>query len=334
MIYTEIKYLNLISSQLPLFKKKKANLWNFRCQFCGDSERNKTKARGYIFEIKGKLVYKCHNCQVGMGFGKFLEIMDPQSYKEYKLEKFQENSSNNQPKINVDMRKVKRIVSTKPEFKKNLLEDLTPIDSLNNSHPAREYLLNRKLPTDSLYYTEHFKAWSNSVKPDAFENTEYDEPRIIIPFLDKNGELFGFQGRSLKSSGLRYITIMIRDDVPKIFGLNRVDTSKRVYVVEGPFDSLLLDNAVAMAGADVSEQPELLGNDVVYIYDNEPRNKHITDRMSNHIKDGHSLVIFPKNITEKDLNDMMLAGHQVKSMIESSCYRGLTLTLKFKEWRK
>ena len=146
--------------------------------------------------------------------------------------------------------------------------------------------------------------------------------------------MFGFQGRSLKSSGLRYITIMIRDDVPKIFGLNRVDTSKRVYVVEGPFDSLLLDNAVAMAGADVSEQPELLGNDVVYIYDNEPRNKHITDRMSNHIKDGHSLVIFPKNITEKDLNDMMLAGHQVKSMIESSCYRGLTLTLKFKEWRK
>ena len=332
MLYTEIKYLNLISTQLPLFKRKKDNLWNFRCPICGDSERNKTKARGYIFEVKGKLVYKCHNCQVGMGFGKFLEMMDPQSFKEYKLEKFKENNTGKKPKI--DLRKVKRVVSEKPMFKKNLLKDLEPIDSLNTSHPAREYLLNRKLPTDSLYYTEHFKAWSNSVKPDAFENTEYDEPRIIIPFLDKDGELFGFQGRSLKAGGLRYITIMLRDDVPKIFGLNRVDTSKRVYVVEGPFDSLLLGNAVAMAGADVAEHPELLGNDVVYIYDNEPRNKQITDRMSKHIKDGHSLVIFPREVQQKDLNDMLLAGHQVQSVVESSCYRGLTLTLKFNEWRK
>ena len=114
---------------------------------------------------------------------------------------------------------------------------------------------------------------------------------------------------------------MIRDDVPKIFGLNRVATSKRVYVGEGPFDSLLLGNAVAMAGADVAEHPELLGNDVVYIYDNEPRNKQITDRMSKHIKDGHSLVIFPRGVEQKDLNDMLLAGHQVSSVVESSCYR-------------
>lgn len=331
MLYTEIKYLNLISTQLPLFKRKKDNLWNFRCPICGDSERNKTKARGYMFEVKGNLVYKCHNCQVGLSFGKFLEMMDPQSYKQFKLEKFQESNTKKKPKF--DMRKVKRVVSAKPEFKVDLLKDLTPIEQLNNSHPAREYLANRKLPTESLYYTENFKTWSNTVKPGAFESTAYDEPRIIIPFLDKDGELFGFQGRSLSSSGLRYITIMLRD-VPKIFGLDRVDTSKRVYVVEGPFDSLLLDNAVAMAGADVAEHPELLGNDVVYIYDNEPRNRQITDRMSKHIKDGHSLVIFPRNVLEKDLNDMLLAGHDVKTVVESSCYRGLTLTLKFNDWRK
>ena len=330
-MFTEIKYLNILSTQLPLFKRKKDFLWNFRCPICGDSETNKTKARGYMFQVKGDLVYKCHNCQVGMGFGKFLEIMDPASYKQYKLEKFQES---NTKKKRPDLRKAKKIVSAKPVFKKNLLADLQPLDSLNKEHPAREYILNRKLPTDSLYYTETFKEWTNSVKPGAFESLEYDEPRIIIPFLDKNGELFGFQGRSLSSKGLRYITIMLRDDVPKIFGLNRIDTSRTVYVVEGPFDSLLLDNAVAMAGADVGENPDLLGTDVVYIYDNEPRNTQITDRMAKHIKQGHSLVIFPKTVQQKDINDMLLAGHNVKSMVESNYYRGLKLTLKFNEWRK
>lgn len=330
-MFTEIKYLNLLSSRLPLFKRKKDFLWNFRCPICGDSETNKTKARGYMFQVKGDLVYKCHNCQIGMGFGKFLEIMDPVAYKQFKLEKFQESGSK---KKRPDLRKAKKIVSAKPVFKKNLLADLQPIDSLNTSHPAREYLLNRKLPTGELYYTDTFKGWTNTVKPGAFESVEKDEPRIIIPFLDKNGEMFGFQGRSLSSKGLRYITIMLRDDVPKIFGLNRIDTTKTVYVVEGPFDSLLLDNAVAMAGADVAEQPQLLGNDVVYVYDNEPRNKQITDRMSKHIKSGHSLVIFPKGVEEKDLNDMYLAGHDVQRMVESSYYRGLKLTLNFKEWRK
>ena len=330
-MFTEIKYLNILSTQLPLFKRKKDFLWNFRCPICNDSQTNKTKARGYMFQVKGDLVYKCHNCQVGMGFGKFLEIMDPASYKQYKLEKFQES---NTKKKRPDLRKAKRIVSAKPVFKKNLLADLQPLDSLNKEHPAREYILNRKLPTDSLYYTETFKEWTNSVKPGAFESLEYDEPRIIIPFLDKNGELFGFQGRSLSSKGLRYITIMLRDDVPKIFGLNRIDTSRTVYVVEGPFDSLLLDNAVAMAGADVGENPDLLGTDVVYIYDNEPRNTQITDRMAKHIKQGHSLVIFPKTVQQKDINDMLLAGHNVKSVVESNYYHGLKLTLKFNEWRK
>lgn len=331
-MFVEIKYLNLISTSLPLFKRKKDFLWNFRCPICGDSQTNKTKARGYMFQVKGDLVYKCHNCQVGMGFSKFLEIMDPASYKQYKLEKFQASGSKKKPRV--DLRKAKKVVSAKPVFKKNLLADLQPLDSLNKEHPAREYILNRKLPTDSLYYTEGFKEWTNTVKPGAFENVEHDEPRIIIPFIDQNGELFGFQGRSLSSKGLRYITIMLREDATKIFGLNTVDTSRTVYVVEGPLDSLLLSNAVAMAGADVAHVPQLLGDDVVYIYDNEPRNTQITGRMKKHIDAGHSMVIFPKDVTQKDLNDMLLAGHDVQNVVESNCYRGLKLTLKFNEWRK
>ena len=333
-MFTEIKYLNLLSPRLPLFKKKKNNLWNFRCPVCLDSQRHRNKARGFVFPVKDKMVYKCHNCGISMGFHKFLEMMDAILYKEYKLEKFKENNTARQIKPKVDMRKVKRVVSAKPTFKVDHLKDLQRIKDLNNSHPAKEYLLNRKLPIGALYFTEKFKEWTNSVKPGAFEDLRHDEPRIIIPFREKDGTVFGFQGRSLSSGGLRYITILLEEGRTKIFGLERVDTTKRVFVVEGPLDSLLLENAVAMAGADVSNVSRLLGNDVVYVYDNEPRNKQITARIQKHIKAGEQVLIWPREVKEKDVNDMVLAGRDVNSIVKSSVYHGLKSTLKFNEWKK
>ena len=326
-MYVEIKYLNLLSTRLEKFKQKKPYLWNFRCPYCGDSQRNKSKARGFVFQLKGDLLFKCHNCGYSVPFPKLLQDQDPELYKDYRMEKFVE------PKRKVDMRKVERIVSTTPQFKRDILRDLTPLDDLNNSHPAREYILNRRLPTDALFYTKSFKEWTNSVKPDTFPDTTNDEPRIIIPFKDREGSVFGFQGRSLHSSGLRYITILLQEDAPKIFGLNTLDYGKTVYITEGPLDSLLLRNAVAMAGADVSHQT-LDDCSCVYIFDNEPRNRQITDRIAKHISDGESVVIWPTNIKEKDINDMYLAGHEVQGIIDSNTYQGLTATLKLNDWRK
>lgn len=332
MLFTEIKYLNLLSTRLPKFKKKGDFLWNFRCPVCGDSEKHKNKARGFVFQVKGDLVYKCHNCQLALPLAKFIEIVDPVVYKEYRLEKFKEQNAGKPRKV--DMRKVKRIVSSTPVFKKDPLRDLQRLDDLNKEHPAKEYILNRKLPTDRLYYTDNFKEWTNSVKPGTFEDTSRDEPRIIIPFKEKDGTVFGFQGRSLSPDGLRYITILLDDEHTKIFGLENIDTTKRVYVVEGPLDSLLLDNAVAMAGADVSQVSDLLGDDVVYVYDNEPRNKQITDRIAKHIKQKHAVVIWPRDVKEKDVNDMFLAGRDVKNIVKSNSYQGLKSTLKLNEWKK
>jgi predicted RNA-binding Zn-ribbon protein involved in translation (DUF1610 family) len=327
-MYTEIKYLNLLSTQLEKFKKKDDHLWNFRCPVCGDSQRNKNKARGFVFRLKGNLVYKCHNCGISMSFDKLVEKLNPTLYKEYRLEKFVDS---NKPRV--DNHKVKRIVSTKPVFKTNILSSLTPIDKLNKSHPAREYLLNRKLPTEALYYTEKFQEWVNSVKPDTFSDTSKDEPRIIIPFISKEGSAFGFQGRSLHGSGLRYITILLDENQPKIFGLNTLDYGKTIYITEGPFDSMLLENSVAMAGADVS-RGGILGDNVVYIYDNEPRNTEITKRLLSKIKSGQQVVIWPNNITQKDINDMHLAGVDVRKVVMDNVYSGLTAQVKFDNWKK
>mgnify|MGYP001170883577 FL=1 len=327
-MYTEIKYLNMLSPRLEKFKKKGDYLWNFRCPICGDSKRNKTRARGFVFQLKGTLLYKCHNCQHSVPFPKLLEELDPVMYKQYRLEKFKDNNS-----TKPDMRRVKKIVSTTPVFRtRDILYDLTPIDELNNSHPAKEYLLTRKLPTKALYFTEKFKEWTNHVKPGTFQEITQDEPRIIIPFIDQEGVVFGFQGRSLHNSGLRYITILIDEERPKIFGLNSIDNSETIFITEGPFDSLLLENALAMAGADVSDVGDM--GDCVYVYDNEPRNTQITDRIGKHISQGHKVVIWPTNIQEKDINDMYLAGIAVNEVVQTNTYQGLTAKLKFNDWKK
>ena len=327
-MYLEIKYLNLLSPRLDKFKRKKDNLWNWRCTYCGDSQRHRNKARGFMFQVKGELLYKCHNCGISVPFGKLLQDLDPQLHKEYKLEKFQDS---NKPRV--DMRKVKRVVSTKPVFEKNILSGLVPLTDLNKSHPAKEYILNRKLPIDALYFTEKFKEWTNSVKPDTFQDVSNDEGRIIIPFRTKEGDVFGYQGRSLSNTGLRYITILLDEDQPKIFGLNTINYDKPIYITEGPFDSLLLENSIAMAGADVCLD-RILGGNVVYVYDNEPRNTQITSRIERHITGGESVVIWPKNIEYKDINDMFLGGLCVQNLVESNTYTGLTAKLKFNEWKR
>ena len=327
-MYTEIKYINLLSPRLDKFKKRKEYLWNFRCPICGDSQRNKNKARGFIFKIKSDLVYKCHNCQAAMPLAKLIETLDVELYRQYKLEKFKESK-----KPTLSNLKVKRVVSQTPTFKVDVLRGLTPILELNNSHPAREYLLNRRLPLEGLYWTDTFKEWTNSVKEGAFPDTNQDEGRIIIPFKDKEGNPFGFQGRSLSKTGLRYITILLHEDAPKIFGLNTVNYDQPIYVTEGPFDSLLLENAVAMAGADATSGALDRGN-CIWVFDNEPRNKQITDRISKAISAGDKVVIWPSDIKEKDINDMVLAGYQVQHIVQQNTYSGLSAKLKFNTWRK
>ena len=327
-MYVEIKYLNLLSPRLPLFKQKKRNLWNFRCPVCGDSQKHKNKARGFVFETKGDLLYKCHNCGVSMPIPKLIEKLDPQLYKEYRLEKFTDGK-----KKKIDMRKVKRVISSTPTFKKDITSNLTKIEDLNITHPAREYLTNRQLPITALYYTEKFKEWVNTTKPDTFPDVKEDEGRIIIPFRTKEGDIFGFQGRALSNDGLRYITILLQEGQPKIFGLDNLDYDKTIYITEGPLDSLFLKNCVAMAGADISGSG-ILGNNVVYIYDNEPRNPQITKRISGHINNGDSVVIWPDNIKFKDINDMVMGGLPVQNLVESNVYTGLSAKLKFNEWKK
>ena len=225
----------------------------------------------------------------------------------------------------------------KPKFKSNQSE-LIPISDLNTSHPARKYLENRKIPSKdfvNLFYIEKYKTWVNTQK-ETFKITDPDHSRIIIPLIS-DGEWFGFQARALNPKNpLRYITTILNDTHPKIYNLDGVDYNKSVYITEGPIDSLFLDNSIAMVGADIDWGflTSYKQTNFIFVYDNEPRNKQIVDRIERVIAGKFPVVIWPKSIKEKDINDMVLAGHDVNSVVQSNTYSGLEAQLKLTEWKK
>lgn len=329
MSYIDVKYIGLISPQLEKFSKKKDSLYNFRCPYCGDSKKHQNKTRGYIFKVKNDFVYKCHNCGLGRTFTNFLKDNCPHLHNQYVMERYSEGltGKNTQTK-NPDFK------FTKPEFqKKKTGIELEKISELNITHPARVYLEERKIKElDYFYYCPKFKEWTNS-QVDVFPNLKQDGPRIIIPLRDTEGNMFGYQGRSLAPKAkIRYITIMLDDSKTKIFGLDRIDQTKTVYVTEGPFDSMFLSNSIAMCGSDVN-----LSNfdfKLIYVFDNEPRNKEIVQKYIKTIDDGERVVIWPSGIVEKDINDMIMTGHNVQDVVESNTYQGLEAKLKLTEWKK
>ena len=318
-----------ISGSLEQFKKKNKGVYNFRCPYCGDSQKYKNKARGYFFTVKNDLVYKCHNCGVGRSFSTFLKEQFPTQYDQYVMEKYKagltgKHRSVSKPKFNFD----------KPTFKRTV--NLQPLSSLNNSHLALAYVMGRGLPLDKLdqlYYCPNFKVWTNGLKH-TFKSTKHDEERIIIPLNDKNGNLMGFQGRAYHNpTQMRYITVMLEKDAPKIYGLDKINDKEPIFIVEGPFDSLFLDNAVAMAGSDLD--PRSFGwSDYIWVYDNEPRNREIINRIESTIDRGDKVVIWPSGIDDKDINDMFNSGIDPKSVIESNIYQGLQAKLQLNNWKK
>ena len=326
----DVKYINLISSRLSKFKRVKPNLYNFRCPICGDSQKNKNKARGYFYQVKNNTNYKCHNCGVNISFNNFLKKIDPTTQKQYAFEKFKEGFAGSKnfvvPKPEPELDKVKE---SKPVFKKKINIDLPSAFDVKESEV---YLHRRAIFGGNFYYAQKFKKFVNTLVPNKFTDLDYDDSRIIIPLV-KDSELIGLQGRSLGPSNVKYITVMLSDDAPKIYGIDEINHEKPIYIVEGPFDSTFLENSIAMVGSDIDIRSYNWSN-YIWVFDNEPRNREIVERINKAISRGDKVVIWPSNIVEKDINDMVLNGHQVQDIVESNTFQGLQAKLNFTNWKK
>ena len=335
-VYIDKKYVSLLAPKLKQFKQRGEFLWNFRCPVCGDSQKDKVKARGYIYKRKENFGFMCHNCGTTMGLQKFIKYVDPGLYNEYQLETFVKANTSNS--VNVQDFVSKPVFSVTKVPTDILYSNAVKIDRLATNHPARQYLEGRKVPFDKLSYTCDFATFVKNVFPN-YEKPLYKEARIVIPFFTKDGNLIGVQGRAIGPSKIKYITIKVDETAPKIFGWDRVDPSKTMYVVEGPIDSLYLDNSLATMDAALYTAPSVVGLDLdyIFVYDNEPRNKQIVSNMRKTIEMGRKICVWPNDIQYKDINEMIMGGmhpSEIQHIIDSNTYEGLIATMKMNQWEK
>jgi len=339
-LFVDLQFVDRISHSLRNFKKKADNLWAFSCPICGDSKKNKLKARGYINRAKNSdgsnrdgLAYKCHNCSVSMMFGEFLKTLDSELFKEYILEQFKDQGgTQKQTKI------VYKKKDGKPA-KPTILIGCPSISTLEETHPARQYIESRKIPLQfhtQIYWCDDFKLLVDRLAPNnAFGLRK--EGRIILPCLDRSGSVLAIQGRSLDPNAtVRYLTVKAFEDAPKTFGMNRLGNIwKRIYVVEGPFDSLFLPNCIAMAGSDI---PALIPRDkAVIVYDNEPTKENTKTKVLKAIEKGYRVCIWPSTIKEKDINAMILAGYTpdfIRGIIDKNSYVDMEAKVKLQDWKR
>jgi hypothetical protein len=332
------KFINMVSPMLPKFAWKKENLANCRCPICGDSKKNKSKARGFFFAKNNDMFYRCHNCGVSTTMYKFLESVSPALCKEYSLERWKngENGNSNYKKPEFKFEQPKFNISD------NVLDGLKNINELEEDHPCRKFVENRKIPQEFysvLYYTDDFGALAEKLDPEI--NLE-KEPRLVIPILNTKNRVIAIQGRSLskKKDIIRYITIKGDKSIERLwYGFCRLNNENPYIVVEGPLDSLFLDNCVAMVGInDGSEVPEPLKNkDLIFVIDNEPRNKQVIAQIEQLINNGRTVCIWPNTIDQKDINDMILNGYtkqQLTDIIKNNSYSGIEAKLKLQQWKK
>ena len=329
-----------ISHRLVRFTKKKDNLYNFRCPYCGDSKKSKIKARAFLYRKKNDMYFRCHNCGQSTTFGNFLKYIDSEKYKEYVLERYKNGESQNpSAKVSVASKEVKDVTYQKVRMPtRDALYGQKTISSLPESHPARKYVENRLIDIkyfDDLYFIPKFYKFLDKIDQLGYKyNEETDHPRLVIPFRDKHGTLLGFQGRAFGEEKPKYLTTMIAQ-APKIFGFDRLNFNETVYILEGPIDAMFVPNSLAMAGADT----DLSGEQFVFVYDNEPRSKEIVNRLQKRIDNGDKVVIWSDTIKQKDMNDMRKAGvftdaQGAKTLIDNNTYQGLIAKAKLAEWKR
>src|SRR5210317_2114134 len=313
--YIDLKFINELSARLSQFKKKGDYLFNFRCPHCGDSKKNKTKARAYLYRVKNDMFFKCHNCGEGQSFGNLLKFLDNKKYEQYLLERYKGSApSTPQPKFT--------------DFKPNFKED----------HPVKQYVLKRMIPESyhsKLFLCDKFMAFVNKTKPNTFTHTKGEHPRLIIPFYDIDGKVFAYQGRAFGKEQPKYLTIKLDENKQKVYGLDTVNLQEHITIVEGPIDSMFLNNCLAAAGADLTIKVE--PDNVTYIFDNEPRNKEIIKRMYDVIEKYYNVVIWPDDVQLKDVNDMIMNGMtkaEVQSIISSNTFSKLEALTKMSYYKK
>jgi hypothetical protein len=271
--------------------------------------------------------------------------LDAGLYKEYVMERYKAGESGNNS--------FKQVTTIAPPRFDKLNTDITyqnaeRCDKLPDNHFCIQYLKNRRIPKDYyklLYYTDNYKQFVSEVYPQVDKEITADK-RLVIPFYDQYNSLIALSGRALEVSDykLRYVTLRTNESEDKlIYGMDRINTNETVRIVEGPIDSLFLQNCVAAGDANLSlvaKEMIKLGvkkDNIVLCPDREPRNREIVKNINRFIEEGFTVCLLPETIIGKDINEYIMNGtssEEIEKIISNNTYNGLRLKLEFSRWKK
>jgi transcription elongation factor Elf1 len=354
-VYIDRKFLGFVSSKLEQFKEKKTDLYNFRCPYCGDSKKNKLKARGYVYRKSNDYFFVCHNCSKSTTFAKFLEHVDGTTYKQYILERYAAGETGygtnakkpdfEQLKGNAYARLQSTLNNSRGDSTQSQSLERTwraythySVANLPEEHYARAYIKKRKIPEkywDEILFIPKFRDFLDTEFPQHGKDEVPNDDRIVLFYTNEKGEITNVAGRALSDTKIRYVTVKISDE-KKVFGLHRLRKQERIYVLEGQFDSYFVENSIASGDSNLGGVAAVLP-ELDTVLDNEPRNKDIVKQIEKSIDKGHKVCLFPESVSGKDVNEMIQNGFtsdEIKSIIDNNTFSGLSAKLKFTHWKR
>lgn len=322
--YLQHKYLSFLSVRLDRFTQKSTELWNCRCPFCGDSTKKQNKARGYFFVHDGNIMYKCHNCALSLPLHSVLREIAPDLHKQMVVESLDDRKA--ESKVSEEKPKIESVI--------NPMDIIDLLQPIGNSKLASDYLFNKRMIPKSrmlnFMFCDNVQKFIDS--SGIVDKKGIDSPAIaILCIVDR--KLSAVQFRMLEGS-MRYLTIKIDKSVPILFGVDNLDASKTVTLVEGPFDSTFVDNCVACTTLpqlkDVAELQKRGFTQFRFVYDSDyANNKQVMKTMRSVIQAGYDVVIYDKNFTYKDLNEAVQNGFTgINSYLDSRTFNGARALLE------
>lgn len=283
---------------------------SFAAPCCGDSAKDNFKKRGnIILEGKFKNLYKCFNCGTCMSVHKFLKTYGQ----------------------SISLGMANYIADTKQDFSTSgpfstssaVIYDLDTIDQLSIDRDyfrdslslvecsqqcfGRDYLVKR--------HQYSFDRFMYSIKAN----------KLFVLNLTPSGKIFGIQVRSFDKSKAKYKTyslqkihqmifndgVEVPDDINELsmlFNVLTIDINKPITVVEGPMDSFLIRNCIALCGAGKHIEFPF---EVRYMFDDDKAGReHAIEKM----KEGYGVFLwdnFKKDMGMQshgkvDFNDVVL----------------------------
>lgn len=351
MIHEET-LINQIAHRLERFKweghrSSHGKTAKCRCIVCGDSQRNKSKARFYFIPAENGYRVYCHNCGYSESLRFFIKEYFPEFYGDYAFDRLKKRLVGDEVKETVKLEPIqkKEKVLDFPEWFKLL----TPLDGLPKDHKTVQYALKRNLGNhlDKLFFIDDFSKLQSICPERNMDFAKNDSNRMILVCRSFEGVPFGVIGRSiLPDEPLRYLNLKSSEwEGPLCYGLDRVDSSKETVVLEGAIDSLHLPNAIAVnssALANVSYyfySPNSMDN-FIFFFDQQPRNREICGLIENAIDRNLSVVLLPEHVREKlkakDVDEMVrsITPEEIMELFRKHCVHGATAVLVFKIWKR